>query len=285
MLEIPSFLYTIAELAQQNSQEVYLVGGAVRDLLMKTQLADLDLLCSKDAIGLAKFLEVNQYAEVKSIHERFGTAKIILSDGKLLDLATARTESYEFPGALPQVICPADVNIDLKRRDFTINAIALRIFPDKSVEYVDPFDGREDLQNKTIKVLHEKSYWEDPTRIIRAARFATRFGFEITESDKQQIFEALKDTQLQGMIKRIRAARVRTELQRLLELPNWIQGAKLLQEINGWALCEQELSINFSEPPVEFLRWEERLVWLLKDNVDYKNIFKDLGIKVVKLKV
>ncbi len=151
---------------------VYLVGGAVRDLLLGRGRADVDLVVVGDAGALAAALGGE---EVRS-HERFGTAKVRL-DGRELDVATARTESYPHPGALPAVEPAATIEDDLGRRDFTINALAVPL--NGEPELIDPFGGQADLAAGRLRVLHPGSFADDPTRAIRAARYAARFGFEL----------------------------------------------------------------------------------------------------------
>jgi tRNA nucleotidyltransferase (CCA-adding enzyme) len=152
---------------------VYLVGGAVRDLLLGQGRADVDLVVVGDAAGLATRLG----AEVVS-HERFGTAKVAL-DGHELDIVTARSERYPHPGALPVVEPAAELEPDLQRRDFTINAMAIPLQGEPTL--VDPYGGQEDLAARRLRVLHAGSFVDDPTRALRAARYAARFGFELED--------------------------------------------------------------------------------------------------------
>jgi tRNA nucleotidyltransferase (CCA-adding enzyme) len=152
-------------------EPVYLVGGAVRDLLLGRGRADLDLVVEGDAFALAARLGAEPVE-----HERFGTAKVVL-DGHQLDIAGARTETYSRPGALPDVAPAADVEADLGRRDFTINAMAIPLRGEARL--IDPHDGEADLRVGLLSVLHECSFADDPTRAIRAARYAARFDFEL----------------------------------------------------------------------------------------------------------
>ncbi len=160
----------LAAVPEVATEPVYLVGGAVRDLLLGRGRADIDLVVEGDAAGLAGLLG----AEVVS-HERFATAKVKL-DGHEVDIAGARAEIYPHPGALP-VVEPAErVETDLARRDFTINAMAIPLRGEPRL--IDPHGGREDLEAGLLRVLHPRSFEDDPTRAIRAARYAARFGFE-----------------------------------------------------------------------------------------------------------
>ena len=163
---------------------VYLVGGAVRDLLLERNRADIDLVIEGDAAALAGRLG----AEVIS-HERFGTAKVKL-DGHEVDIASARSESYAHPGALPAVEPKAKLADDLKRRDFTINAMAIPLQGEPRL--IDPHRGQADLAAGLLRVLHDGSFIDDPTRAIRAARYAARFGFTL----EQRTAELFGDTDL-----------------------------------------------------------------------------------------
>jgi tRNA nucleotidyltransferase (CCA-adding enzyme) len=153
------------------AEPVYLVGGAVRDLLLGCGRADIDLVVEGDSADLAARLG----AEVVS-HERFATAKVEL-DGHEIDIAAARSEAYAHPGALPVVEPAADIEADLSRRDFTINAMAIPLGDEPRL--IDPYGGRADLEAGSIRVLHLGSFQDDPTRALRAARYASRFGFEL----------------------------------------------------------------------------------------------------------
>ncbi len=152
-------------------EPVYLVGGAVRDLLLGRGRADIDIVVEGDAAALASRLG----ADVVS-HERFATAKVSLDDHEV-DIATARTESYPRPGSLPLVEPAARVEADLARRDFTINAIAIPLTDEPDL--IDPYGGQADLTAGLLRVLHPGSFADDPTRALRAARYAARFGFEL----------------------------------------------------------------------------------------------------------
>jgi tRNA nucleotidyltransferase (CCA-adding enzyme) len=197
---------------------VYLVGGAVRDLLLGRGRADIDLVVEGDAAVLASELG----ADVTS-HERFGTAKVRI-DGHDVDIATARSESYAHPGALPAVE-PATLAEDLHRRDFTINAMAIPLRGQPNL--IDPHGGQADLAAKRLRALHPRSFEDDPTRAIRAARYAARFGFELETETAEQ----LPGTDLST----VSADRRDAELLRLAAETNAPRGLALLAE---WGLVE-----------------------------------------------
>jgi len=160
---------------------VYLVGGSVRDALLGLPSANLDLAVEGDGIELAKRLG----GELIRTHPQFGTA-VIEIDGLVIDVATARTESYPAPGALPEVE-PASIEDDLARRDFTINAMAVPLSGEPAL--IDPHGGLADLEQGLLRVLHDRSFVDDPTRALRAARYAARLGLRL-ESGTEQLLRA-----------------------------------------------------------------------------------------------
>jgi tRNA nucleotidyltransferase (CCA-adding enzyme) len=200
-------------------QPVYLVGGAVRDLLLGRGRGDIDVVVGGDAAALASRLGAEPVE-----HERFGTAKVLL-DGHEVDVASARSETYPHPGALPDVVVPADIEADLGRRDFTINAMAIPLRGEARL--LDPHGGQADLAAGRLRVLHAGSFVDDPTRAIRAARYAARFGFELEPETERLLRAADLDT--------VSADRREAELRRLAAEPSAIEGFRLLA---AWGLVE-----------------------------------------------
>jgi tRNA nucleotidyltransferase (CCA-adding enzyme) len=198
---------------------VHLVGGAVRDLLLGRGRSDLDVVVEGDAAALAARLGADTLTE----HERFATAKVELG-GHEIDIASARTETYPSPGALPVVEPAVGIEADLARRDFTVNAIAV---PLTGGEPVDPYGGRADLDAGLLRVLHPGSFADDPTRAIRAARYAARFDFEL-EAGTEALLRA---TDLGA----VSEDRRRAELMRLAVEETAPRGFELLAE---WRLIE-----------------------------------------------
>jgi len=175
-VELVSLLRAAGDLAWSRGWNLYLVGGAVRDLFLARPNLDLDLVLEGDAIALARKLVEIRGGEVVA-HPRFGTAKF-RQERINLDLATARSESYPKPGALP-VVTPGTIGEDLFRRDFSINAMAIHLDPIHFGALLDPYGGRGDLDRGLIRVLHEKSFSDDPTRMLRALRYEQRLGFHL----------------------------------------------------------------------------------------------------------
>lgn len=198
---------------------VYLVGGSVRDLLLDRGRADIDLAIVGDAAALAARLGAEPVE-----HERFATAKVRL-DGHEVDIASARAERYPQPGALPEVEPAGEIESDLARRDFTINAMAIPLWGEARL--IDPYSGRDDLEAGLLRVLHEGSFADDPTRALRAARYAARFGFELESETAALIRSADLDT--------VSADRRRAELLRLAAEPEAARGLGLLAR---WGLVE-----------------------------------------------
>lgn len=209
----------IAREANRMGYSLYFVGGFVRDLLLGYPLKDLDLVVEGDAIALARRLAKRYGGRVVG-HRRFGTAKWILGEGEgrrdpliaaeelppHIDLVTARTEFYEQPSALPTVE-QSNIKLDLHRRDFTINTLAIALDEDRYGQLLDFYGGLRDLQEGIIRVLHNLSFVEDPTRILRAVRFEQRLGFRLEERTRELLLDSLE------LLHRVSGERLRHELE------------------------------------------------------------------------
>jgi len=215
------------ELAGELELGLYLVGGVVRDLLLGRANFDLDLVVEGDAPKLASLLAQRKGGQVV-VHRRFGTAKLRLKDLSI-DLATARAETYPHPGALPTVK-PGSIKDDLWRRDFTINAMAVHLDPDNFGKLVDPFRGEKDLGYKLIRILHEKSFVDDATRMLRAIRYEQRFDFQLEATTEQLLRRDLP------MLHTISGDRIRHELELILKEE---QPEKPLQRAGGLGLLQE----------------------------------------------
>jgi tRNA nucleotidyltransferase (CCA-adding enzyme) len=190
---------------------VYLVGGTVRDILLGEPSFDVDIAVEGDAIALARSLADALDGRAR-VHEKFGTAVVLYGDGERVDVVTARTEFYAAPAALPTVE-HASIREDLFRRDFTINAMAVSLRGEDRGRLVDPFEGRRDLQTGTIRVLHNLSFIDDPTRIFRAVRYENRYGFRMDEHTVRLARGCLE----MGLVGDLSSTRLREELVALLE--------------------------------------------------------------------
>ena len=216
--QLPGYVYQllrkIGETGDGMGWQTFVVGGFVRDLLIKRPDLDVDIMVAGDGIAFAYALAEREEGVVKR-HRRFGTAVVTLADGFKVDVATARTEIYARPGALPSVE-PGFVEEDLRRRDFSINAMAIQLNKALFGELVDPFDGRSDLLDGSVRVIHPFSFVDDPTRIFRAVRFEQRYGFSI-ESDTEEL---LNEAIAEGYLARISRQRLRNEILLILKEEN-----------------------------------------------------------------
>ena len=176
-------------LADESGLDLYLVGGTVRDLLLGRTRTDIDLAVDGDGMGFAGRLARRTEGRYTP-HPRFLTATVDLPEGNSLDVATARSETYERPGALPRV-APAPLDVDLARRDFTVNAMAVSLNGRRFGELVDPFNGRDDLRKRLVRILHDQSFIDDPTRLFRAVRFEQRLRFRLERGTMERFREAV----------------------------------------------------------------------------------------------
>jgi tRNA nucleotidyltransferase (CCA-adding enzyme) len=207
-LQIQQLLGAISKEADLLGQRLYLVGGIVRDLLLNHPNLDLDLVTEGDAIVLAKRVAPLTKAKLL-VHPHFGTAKLSY-DNFSMDIATTRNETYAKPGVLPAVT-PADISIDLFRRDFSINAMAISLNCDDYGILIDPCGGKSDLEKHLIRILHPNSFHDDATRILRAFRYRQRLDFEF-ESQTEQLLR--RDV---AMLDTISGDRLRDEFELVLK--------------------------------------------------------------------
>jgi tRNA nucleotidyltransferase (CCA-adding enzyme) len=189
--------------ALDGEEAVYVVGGAVRDLLLGREPRELDFVVEGDAVAVARRTGGRVIA-----HERFGTATVTVP-GATFDLTSARRERYERPGALPTVELGASLREDLERRDFTVNAIALHLADGELTSHP---RAREDLDARRLRVLHDGSFLDDPTRLLRLARYSARLGFEPDPETDALAAEAIAG----GALDTVTGARLGAELRLLL---------------------------------------------------------------------
>ncbi len=263
----------ISERAQEMGYGLYFVGGFVRDLLLGAladggRSHDIDLVVEGDAISLARSLQRRYGGHTRS-HRRFGTAKWLLDVGvweqmgvrpdegvpPFVDLVTARTEFYEHPSALPTVE-RGSIKLDLHRRDFTINTLAIRLAPGPFGQLLDFWGGERDLRRGLIRVLHSLSFVDDPTRMLRAVRFEQRLGFRIEGRTLELIELALP------LLDRVSGARINHEIEAIMAEPEPEAALLRLDELgilrrihpalraDEWlARAFKELRGAFAEPP------------------------------------
>jgi tRNA nucleotidyltransferase (CCA-adding enzyme) len=210
---VQALLRAAGAVADEIGTRIYTVGGFVRDLLLRHENLDVDLVVEGDGIAFAERLGLRLNAKVAS-HRKFGTALLTLPDGFRVDVATARTEYYEYPAALPTVE-HSSIKMDLHRRDFTVNALAVCLNGARYGALLDFFGGQQDLRDKTLRIIHNLSFVEDPTRLLRAARFEDRFGLHLSRHAEQLSANAVH----MGLLDKVAGPRVFTELQLILREP------------------------------------------------------------------
>ena len=261
----------IVKQAQDQERSLYLVGGVVRDLLLGERSADLDFVIESDAASFARGLQ-KRYGGQMRAHQPFGTAKWSLNaeSANLLglplvelpqhiDFARARNEIYAEPAALP-VTKPGRIADDMRRRDFSINALALRLSPKARFgQLLDVCGGLEDLRNQQIRVLHERSFIDDPTRILRALRLATRLNFEINAQTADWLRDALP------LLGRVSGARLRNEIDLILAEKS--AGESLLRLDDLGALREIQPGFRLSNRLADDLKRADKQEppWRLED--------------------
>lgn len=193
-----------SKIAEKSGLKIYLIGGMVRDMILNRETLDIDITVEGDAIKFAQILETQAEAKILSKHPDFGTVKIELN-GQKIDLASTRSESYPKAGHLPHVDkIGCALAQDVSRRDFTINSLALSLNQGYFAQLIDYVGGFEDLKNKKIKILHDKSFIDDPTRIIRALKYSTRLGFKLDEKTLKLQGEYLDNINYDMCYKRVK---------------------------------------------------------------------------------
>ena len=253
---VVSLLKEMGRIAQELGYVAFLVGGSVRDLFLRRENLDLDLVVEGEGVELAKaFGRRHPEVRVRS-HKKFGTAKIIWEDGSLvMDIATARLDHYASIAALPTVE-RSSLRQDLYRRDFTINTLAVSLIPDSFGRLLDFFDAMRDIKEKRIRVLHNLSFVEDPTRVLRAVRFEQRFGFRIGKFTEGLIKNAL---QIEAF-KRLTGHRLLVELKHILEEEKAMDCLLRLEELG--LMGEFHAKLRLGPLQVELLEQvDEALAW------------------------
>jgi len=224
--KILDILTQVGETAEQLGFHAYVVGGFVRDLLLKQENLDVDVVIEGDGIVFAKAF-ASRYGVRTRVFQKFKTAVLIFPDDFKVDVATARTEYYDAPAALP-VVEYSSIKMDLYRRDFTINTLAVKLNPREFGTLLDFFGATRDLKERRITVLHNLSFVEDPTRVFRAIRFEQRFGFRISKLTTNLIHNAVKN----NFFDRLSGPRLFHELLLILREENPIPAIARLAELN-----------------------------------------------------
>ncbi len=250
---IKHILIDIGKLAEKNDYKVYVVGGFVRDILMRNENQDIDIVVEGDAPTFAT-LFANEFGGKVSVHAKFKTAVVSMKDGFKIDFATARTEYYITPAAMPEVE-EASIKKDLLRRDFTINAMAVRLNGSQHGMLIDFFAGQKDINEKKIRVLHSLSLVDDPSRALRAIRFAVRFNFNIG----MQTERLIKHAESLNLFGQIQGNRLFLELKYILDEKGYIEALTMMKKYNLLRFYHNELKLDEILTKHEHL--EELLAW------------------------
>ena len=248
---ILDLLHEIGEVAGNGT---YLVGGFVRDLLLKRPSLDIDIVVEGDAIQVANAM-CERWNGTLDVHPQFGTATVTPADVLLpkVDFVTARSETYQGAGTLPTV-AHGTITDDLRRRDFSINALAMRLDTSAFGEIVDETGGLEDLQKGIVRVLHKQSYTHDPTRIFRAFRYAGRYGFCIPETDTVLMQEALP------VLAQLSGERIRNEIDRILLEKNASEILTHPTRLDVWKTISEGWNISTAFA-CDFKKAEQAITW------------------------
>jgi tRNA nucleotidyltransferase (CCA-adding enzyme) len=249
---IINFLKTIGEVAHEMGYGAYVIGGFVRDLFLYRPNEDIDIVIEGDGIRFAKRYAKLFTARVHS-HKKFNTAVIIFRDGFKIDVASARLEHYQFPAALPDVEM-SSIKLDLFRRDFTINTLAIQLNPGSFAKLIDFYSAQKDIKDRVVRVLHNLSFVEDPTRVFRAIRFEQRFGFTIGKLTESLIENAVK----MDFFKRLSGRRVFSELRQILEEENPVRAVGRLQDYNLLKVIHP--SIEYSKDLIDRLNAVKKVI-------------------------
>jgi tRNA nucleotidyltransferase (CCA-adding enzyme) len=260
--EMVTLLRTIGDVAEESGCTAFAVGGFVRDLLLHKKNYDLDIVVEGAGIDFAKKLTGKLGGKMHS-HEKFGTAVVKLPDGFTIDVATARLEYYEYPAAMPTVEL-SSIKLDLYRRDFTINAMAVHLNPERFGLLVDFFNCQNDLKDRQIRVLHNLSFVEDPTRIFRAIRFEQRMQFRLGGHTERLIKSAVK----MNLFNRVNGRRFFNELR------------LILLEENPLPLIRRLAQFDLLKFLLPNLRLDQKLINILEDTKGalewYKLLYLDI---------
>ena len=233
-----SMLKNVGNVADDIGCGAYVVGGFIRDLFLFRPNQDIDIVIEGDGIAFArKFAEISG-ARVHP-HEKFGTAVIIFPDGFKIDVASARLEHYKFPAALPEVEM-SSIKLDLFRRDFTVNTLSVQLNQAKFGVLIDFFSGLKDIKERAIRVLHNLSFVEDPTRVFRAIRFEQRFGFTIGKLTSGLIENAVK----MDFFKHLSGRRVFSELRQILQEESPAQAIIRLNDYRLLTVIHPSIELN-----------------------------------------
>lgn len=278
--KIFEILTEAGKIAQRMGFQVFIVGGFVRDLLLGNENLDIDLVVEGNGILYAQELARKLKARV-ILHRDFGTATLHIGEDFKLDIATSRREFYSRPAALPQVR-PASLKEDLFRRDFTVNAMAISINPSDFGRLIDFFGGKKDLEARKVRVLHPKSFIDDPTRIFRAIRFEQRYAFTLEQTTESLLKQALKEDVFQYLS----GKRMKEELIQILEEDRPEKNIRRMQELGVLRVIHPKIHLTSSQEKIldqlvdmmaryEVLTGKKTRRWLIRLSVLFEGLEKE----------
>ncbi|MDO8489220.1 MAG: CCA tRNA nucleotidyltransferase [Candidatus Omnitrophota bacterium] len=285
-VELKEIINLAAQVSKETGMPAYLVGGFLRDLILGVPNFDIDITVEGKGIIFAEKLAKKLKSDL-IIHERFGTATLTLCNCLKLDIATARLEKYPFCACLP-VVSPGSVEEDLMRRDFTINAMAVSLVVADQQKLIDPFDGKDDLAAGKIRILHDLSFKDDPTRILRAIRFQQRFDFII----EPKTLALLKNAIVCGLLNKVHAHRMRDELVLMLREKDPSGQMKRLSDLGGLSFLSDKLKFVKSTHDL-FKSLDKGISWFNKNFsarrrldtwlIYFAALLKPLGLAKIKI--
>lgn len=255
---IKELLRNIGKTGNDLGYRLFVVGGFVRDLLLSREIDDIDIVVEGDGIEFARAFAKKEGGRVNT-HKKFGTAVIIFPDNFKIDVASARLEYYKTPAALP-IVEKSSIKLDLARRDFTINTLAISLNPENFGTLIDYFGANRDLKDKTIRIIHHLSFVEDPTRIFRAIKFSNRFGFKIGKVTSNLIKNAIKI----DCFKNLSGLRVLSELKQIFEEENPIPAIQTMDDYGLEKVLHRDLTLipntyQLLESVNKILSWHDLL--------------------------
>jgi len=259
--DLQGVLEKIKETSREEKVRAYLVGGIVRDIILGIPNKDIDIVVEGNGIKFAKSLCEKIGGKKVVTHEKFKTAVVVVDDELKIDVATARVEYYEYPTSLPTVEY-GSLKEDMFRRDFTVNSLALEVDDKSFGDLVDYFNGYRDIQEKKIRILHNLSFIEDPTRIIRAFRFASRYGFDIDPETER----LLEDSVENGFLKKVSWPRVKAELKIILGDKNPHRALEYLEKYSILKTIHPKIKYN------------DRMKKQIQETKELEGILKSLGL-------
>jgi len=242
----------MGEVAREQGSKIYVVGGFVRDLLLRGTNFDIDIVVEGDGIAFAEHYAKRAGCRVRA-HHKFGTAVLVFPDDFKVDVASTRREYYQAPGQLPTVE-KASVRHDLYRRDFTINTLAIALTPPHFGQLLDFFGAQRDLRDGAVRVLHNLSFVEDPTRMFRAVRFEQRLGFRLGGQTEQLLKSAVR----MGFLDKVGGPRLYNELVIMLREAKPVQAIRRMQQLDLLKCLHPELSLD--ERSIEVFEQADRAV-------------------------